>query len=277
MTAHTPQVGGIEAIRPRELRQPLPQPRPGMTPAADAKVQVITLREEPAIAAGYDTEVKAEDLLPLGGKALGGGKVPLQPHQRAARDGHSGERRRPPIGPIGSDERARAEPLTPSPHTNTPGVPLNRTDRHPFLEGRASGDRPLSEECIESPALGQIGQRLGGVAAVSPALAQRKMNTVDRALGHRSQVERDESRRAHVDPAAARLISRELRPVEQERREPAHRTFTCRSAAGRPGADHDDIMSHTATHLTQGRSASTSPGIVYASPPFRPGVRFDAA
>ena len=79
-------------------------------------------------------------------------------------------------------------------------------------------------------------------AALDPApVAEPELERVDDVLDDRRRVDRQLVARPQRDPAAAGLVAREARPVEQEHPHARAREAVGRDRAARPGADDDRV------------------------------------
>ena len=190
------------------------QPRPLRGPSADADVDVVALGEDPAVPARDGTELEHEPARISLARDLPVRDAPLQ------RDGPVTVHREPqrarddPVRAVGRDQHRSLE---------HPALDLDRgaaraRDSQAVAELGAGGDRPLDEVGVEPAALRHQRERLGRFALEPAPVADPQLEARHDVLDHRVDRERKLAQRPDRDPAAARLVARKPRPVEQEHR-----------------------------------------------------------
>ena len=203
--AHAPQV--------------LAQVRALGVPAADAHVGVVALGEQPAVAARHVAHLEQRDV-PLDARAdRVVGDVGLE---RRGEDAAFAELQRAPagaVGAIGRDQqlRARARAVVERDRRPAVGLELDGARAHPVAEGGAGEHRLLGQEGIQAEALRH--QDDGRKTAVLEG-SEARMPERDRGdlpFHHRPDRERQQAGAAQRDAAAAGLVARKARAVDQQR------------------------------------------------------------
>ncbi len=211
----------------------LAQPRGLARIAANADVQVVALREDPAVAA-----VDRGDLdhhRPC--------ETRLVRHVRLERDAVENlaaelERSRcPPVAAVCPDQDPRTH-LLPV-HRQTAGVDVG--DLHPVAHVRSGFGRLQQEEVVEPPALRHQRQRLARASLEPRAVMQPAVETVDDVLDDGVDREREQPRGAARDSAAARLVPREGRRVDEQNVRAGAGEPVRGGRAGGPAANDCDV------------------------------------
>ena len=209
MPAQIANVRLVDLEGSAKLGEPLAQPRPFALPAADADVDVVTLRKDPGVAARNHAELDGcppAEALPRDVRIADvaferDAKLERLRTERAGRD---------PIRPVGADHDVRFEALAAN-RDRARGVDFGHL--HAVAKLGARGRRPLGEECVEPAALRHQHERPLGAAAPASPVAQPELERVDAVFDHGLDRERQFPHRAQRQPAAARLVAREPRTV----------------------------------------------------------------
>ena len=123
-----------------------------------------------------------------------------------------------------------------------PSAPISsRIDAGVVPEGRAGRGCLLREVRVEPPPLGHQDQRLARRAPEAAPVVEPQLEGVDDALDDRRHVARRLLERAAGEPAAARLVAREARPVGEQHALAAAGEMDRRRRAGRAGTDDENI------------------------------------
>ena len=121
------------------------------------------------------------------------------------------------------------------------GADLERVDAGAVPEGRAGRGCLLGEVRVEPPPLRHQDQRLARGAPEAAPVVEPQLEGVDDALDDRRHVARRLLERAAGEPAAARLVAREARPVGEQHALAAAGEMDRRRRAGRAGTDDEDV------------------------------------
>src|SRR5262249_18355674 len=137
---------GIDAVRLAEPCEMLAQTGALGLPAADSQVDVVALREDPAVAAGYGAELEHEPArVPLGVDALVR-EVPLERSPVLAVGAQAERPRRDAVRAVRADDDLRGVVGDP--------VLAHLRHAHALAELGAGGDGLLDEVRVEPPTLG---------------------------------------------------------------------------------------------------------------------------
>ena len=224
-----------------EPAQLLPQARGLVLPAAEPDVGVVALRKHPAVAAGDDPELE-HGAAPVAVAQLRVGDVPFE---RDADRLVPAEAERPgadAVDAVGADESGSVDLLPVDGRRHTLRA---RGDRRHLAAVAKLGAREgglLGQVRIEPDSLGHEDERRVAAVLEPAAVAKPHPHGGDRVLDHRRDREGELARRSSGDAAAARLVAREARPVEQEHGGArAGQAMRARRAC-RPGAHDDHVV-----------------------------------
>src|SRR6478735_1591619 len=101
----------IDLVGPRETVEVPAQLRPFRQPAPHSEVRMIALREDPAVAAGNDTELDPGRPRVWDGFERAPGDVPLERDSADDARAESGRPRDDTVGPVSTDEEAHTDEL----------------------------------------------------------------------------------------------------------------------------------------------------------------------
>ena len=230
-----------DAVLPAELYEMASQSRALALPAAHTDVDVVALREHPAVAAGDRAEL--ED---------GASPIPvladrLERHVALERDGEHvvvaepEPVANPPVDPVRADERAALDPPAVDAQGDAGLAGLDLRHLHAVTDVRAGGDGLLEQMLVEADALRHLDQRPLAVPFEAHPVAEAKADAVDDVLDHRVDRDRQLADGAHRQPAAARLVPREARLVDDEHPRSRAGQMDGGYRARRPGADDDRV------------------------------------
>src|SRR5581483_9189485 len=233
---------GVDAPRLAHPAQLGPEPRSLRLVAADADVDVVALREDPAVTAANDRDLEEHPA----GEAL------LPRVVRLERDAVDDPLREAELLSRGAVAAVRAD--------HDPRVELARVDGHALAHLGARVGGPLEEEVVEPLPLRHVRERGVGASREAVAIAQAAVHPVDRVLDDRLDRERQEPRSAAGHAAAARLVAREPRLVDHEDPRAGAREPERRDRSRRAAADDRDVGAHETTRRWNVRSeTSVSP------------------
>ena len=252
---------GREAVRLAQPRQVLADPRPLCRPAADADVDVVALREEPAVAARYDTELDQREIAGRGRIEVSVGRVTLECDaamnvERDARETSGGA-----VRAVRSDEHVRPDTVAADGRHHAVRSHRQGSGRDPVSKVGARSHRLLGEEGIEPPPLRHPDERhlVSPLEALPVAKPDREAHDI--GLDHGGDVARRMAKRPAGQPAAARLVAREALAVEEQHARTAPREPDRGRRARRPGAEHEGVVAaHAATLPRSGRGSRVAKG-----------------
>ena len=215
---------GIDPVRLAHTQQVGAQPRAFARPPAHADVDVVALGEDPAVAAGNGRDLerhRARVPLVAGEVRLEGDPV----HDVA---GESELLRARAVAAVGADDEL--------------GVELARVDGDALAHFRARLGGALEQEVVEPFALRHVRERRLRATGEVRAEVEPALDAVDHLLDDGLDRERQEARSAQRDAAAARLVAREARLVEQKHARARAREAVGGGRSGGAGADDGDIV-----------------------------------
>ena len=193
---------------------------------------MVALREDPAVAAADDRDLEHHraGVAPL---------VRVVRLERDAVDDSFGEvelLRRRAVAAVGADHDPRVE--------------LPRVGRLPLPHLGAHLGRLPQQEVIELPALRHVRERPAGSAREAMPVAEPALQPVGHVLDDRLDRERQEPRRATGDAAAARLVARERRLVEDKDARAGAGEAVGSGCARRPAPDDGHVVGPHAANAT---------------------------
>ncbi len=225
------------------------QARPLAPPAADADVDVVALREDPAVAAGDDAELGDEPArVPLRRRVVEG-EVPLE---RDAVADLLPEPERPsgrPVRAVGPDQDAGSDRRPVDAERDAVRTRLDPLHPDAVAEVGARCGGALRQVEVEPATLRHQAERRAEAALVARAVAEPQLEAVDGVLDDGADVGREEPDRAERQPAAARLVAREASPVDEEHRGARRRQPVRRGRPAGAGADDHgiEVLRHRGT------------------------------
>src|SRR4051794_29680609 len=237
--AQVGQVVQADAVALAEVGEMHAEPRAFRSPPADADVDVIALREDPAVTAWQRGELEHQSAAPLAFRQAVVRKVALERdavHDSAAEP----ERlRRDAVRSVGADDCVDADRLAVDPK-----LPLRLdVDAHAVPERHTGRGRLLDEKCIEPAPLCHQAEHLLRAPFHDASVLKTAAHTRDPVLDDGLDRERQLSDRAHRQAAAARLVTRKRRLVYEQNASVSACETVSRRRAGRAGADDRDVKS----------------------------------
>ena len=252
---------GREAVRLAQPRQVFADPGAFSRPAPDADVDVVALREEPAVAARYDTELDQREIAGRGRIEVSVGRVTLECDaamnvERNARETSGGA-----VRAVRSDEHIRPDTVAADGRHHAVRSHRQGSGRDPVSKIGARSHRLLGEEGIEPPPLRHPDERhpVSPLEALPVAKPDREAHDV--GLDRGGDVARRMTKRPAGQPAAARLVAREALAVEEQHARTAPREPDRGRRARRPSAKHEGVVTaHAATLPRSGRGSRVAKG-----------------
>jgi hypothetical protein len=237
-------------VLPAEVAEMSPQARPLALPAADADVDVVALREDPPIPSGdraqLDRREPAKAL--LGDWAVGDVALERNAVDGALPEAERASRRA--VCAVGADEGCCSDPFAVDPERD-PGL-LDRDvgDLHSVAEVGAGSRRLLGQVVVEASPLGHQDEGLRAAPGEGRAVTKPQLHPVDHVLDDRIHLEtaRQLPDGTQRQAAAARLVARKTRLVDEEHARPRPgQPVRARRACG-PGTDDDRVEAHHETN-----------------------------
>ena len=191
-----------DAQMPAQVRSLVP-------PTAHADVDVVALREDPAVTAGYGCKLEQQRAAPVSRWELVVGEVALERNavdDRAAQPERAGGHA---VRPVGADQRADLDRLAVHAEVYV-GFDLGS---HTFAEGHSRLDRALDHEGVELSALRHHAEDVGRASLHHRSVAQPTAGAGDPVLDHGLDGERQLPDGARRQAAAAGLVPGETRLV----------------------------------------------------------------
>ena len=201
---------------------------------------MVTLGEDPGIAARDDAEVDGGPAAPALLSRVRVGNVPFERDAVAARP-EADRPRRQPVHAVRSDQHRRTRGRAPEANRRLPLTELERGRPYAVAKLRARGDGLLGKVCVEPVPLRHQHQRPLPAPLDAGPVAQAELDPVDDVLDDRIDGDRELAHRAVGETAAAGLVAREAGSVEQKHPRVAAGEAQRRRRAGRPGPDDDRI------------------------------------
>ncbi len=239
MTPNGLERGRLDAMGASQPVEVGAEPRAFLHPASDAKIRVVALGKDPAVAAGHDPELDPRGLLV---------RRPLERaprHVAFERDTADDAFAEPDcagddtVGPVGADDERRTDDLVADARRHTGVVELDLADGDAVTKVGSLASRLLGEVEVEPPALGHPDQRRRARAADLGAVADTHDHPVDDVLDDGLDVARSVPERAPREPAAARLVAWEARLVGEQHARARTREVDRSRRAGR-ARTHDE-------------------------------------
>ena len=230
-----------DAVLPTQLEQVAAQTGPFPLPAADADVDVVSLGEHPAVAAGDRAELEdGTPSIPSLDDRLAR-DVPLE------RDGEHVVAAEPeavthaPVDAVRADEHAALDAA--AVHADRDGRPggLDVGHLHAVTHVGARGSSLLEEVLVETDALRHLDQRSLAETFEAHPVPETKADAVDDVLDDRLDGDGKLADGAHRQPAAARLVAREARLVDDEHARSRAGQVDSGYRACRAGTDDDGV------------------------------------
>ena len=177
---------------------------------------MIPLREHPAVATGNDAELDPRSFLVRSGIEVAPGHVPFQrnaapdsvPEPRCAGDDA--------VRAVRADDERRPNPRTGDARSGAVVLDRDVGDSRPVQELRAGGGSPLGEMGVEPPPLCHADQRSCAPPREATPVPDAHDEAVDDVLDDRIHVARRVAERPARETAAARLVAREARLVDEQ-------------------------------------------------------------
>src|SRR6185295_15347096 len=119
---------------------------------------------------------------------------------------------------------------------------LDRPDPGVLPKRGAGRDRLLDEEGVESPTLRHPDQRRVVLAREARAVSKPELEAVDVALDHGRGVDGDPLQGPARETAAAGLVARKARLVDEQHADARASEVDRRRRPGRPGSDHERVV-----------------------------------
>ena len=219
----------------------LAQPRAFALPAPDADVDVIALREHPAVPARNVGQLEAEQaaILVLGTTPYGTFASSATP---CSRPSSSPRRGGDAVRPVGEQARALRRPASRRP---APGRRRRRARGRvtltPSRKSVPARDGLLDEVGVEPLALGHEDERLVHVPLDPTGEVEPEPDSRRAVFDHRVDRERQLADGAHREPATARFVARERGLVGQQDARAFGREAIRSRRSCRPRADNEDV------------------------------------
>lgn len=259
------EAGLIEAIKPAVLREPGAQGGANGGPAADADVEVVALREDPAVAAGNAPEVEGDESLPFTSERGAAGAVErvvgLERDRMLAGGGKAEGARGGAVHAVGADQDARLVHVGAGADDGARAADLDVADAVGIAEVGTSSGGVLGEEGIEAGALGHAGEDVGAGAVEAATHGGADAHAIDLSFGDGGEVEIVRRVGAERDAAAAGLIARKGGFVEEEDAGAFAGEEAGGGAAGGPGACHDGVVTGGHVRIVRGGEAGAAGGL----------------
>ena len=243
-------------MRVDQPREVVAKVRTFAPPATDADVRVVSLREHPAVAAGDDPELDDRGSLEPGAVDRAVRDVRLQrdaPHDPVP---EAGLARDDPVRAVGADEHVRDD--LPAVDARRHAIALVEQVRHAHAVSEVGPGRGrlLREMQVEPAPLRHEDERRLMPPREAPPVAKPDAEPVDDVLDDRVDRAGRMPERASGEPAAARLVPREARAIDEEHLRPALREPERGRRAGRPCPD-DESVEVLHRRIVDRRSAAT--------------------
>ena len=213
-------------------------------PAADADVDVVALREDPAVAAFESPELEQHAALHVEVRCQLERHVALERHAdgRVAAEGERPRAR--PVGAVRTDDEGR--PHLSAAHVGCGAARVGDDGGHLAAERerRAGGLGRLDEVVVEADPLRHVCDRMLRRARHASPVRLPEVGVVDDAFDDCVDRARGDGRRPAGDAAAAWLVARELGAVGEQHAGPRCGQADRCGGAGGAGAHHEDVVRH---------------------------------
>ena len=242
VATNVPESVGTRAMRPAEPLEVRAQRGPLPLPPADAEVEMITLREHPAVAARDRPELEDR----RAGMALPRHRIREVALERDPVRGLRPDRetlRGDSVGPVGADQQAGAHAIGAERDGDPAGIDVEPGDTNAVAEIRPRCRGALGEQRVEPPALRHQDQRPFAAPLVRVSVRVAKAHAGDDVLDHRIGREWQLGDRTHRQAAAARLVAGEAGPVDEQDGRARAGEPVGGDGAGGPGPGYDCVES----------------------------------
>ena len=239
--ANVGQRAQAHSVCVREPPEVIAQPRPFASPPSDPEVRVITLREHPAVAAGYDAKLDNSCARDGSGLELPVRHVRFECHTVDDARVEPHRARDDPVGTICADERVCLHHASVHPHRDAGLAVLDLPDSSTITKVRARRRRLLREMRVEPPPLRHEDERLRVPAREALPVPEPDPEAVDDVLDDRVDGAWRVAQRPPGEPASARLVPREAGAVGQENPGSGAREAQSRCRAGGAGTDDEHV------------------------------------
>ena len=229
---------GRKPVRLAHAPQVLANPRALALPGADADVRVVGLREHPTVSARNVRELDHHAPRVAVARDRGVGHIALVGD---AVDDPAAEPDRPrgdPVRPIGPDNRIRVHPLPIAKYQRVAWLDL---DARSLAHLRPALARRVEEERVEPPPLRHQDDRLPSMTDDRVAVTEAELDDVDLLLHDRRRVDGALPDGPQRQPAAARLVARKARLVDDEHGGSGVGEAVGERRSGGPAADDDRV------------------------------------
>src|SRR5215211_626439 len=225
----------VLAAHAREMRA---EPRPLAQPAADADVDVVTLREHPGVAARDRAELDQRAATEASRFDRLVRHVALECDRVVMTAAEADRPRGDSVHSVRADQRRGAHR-----HAVDGEASVGRdvADLRPLAEIGAGLRGLLGEERVETPPLRHEQERSLAAPLEPLPVSEPELERRYAVLDDGRHVDRDLVDRPVREPAAARLVAREARTVDQEDGRARAREPVRSRRPGRPGPDHDGV------------------------------------
>ena len=181
------------------------QARPFRPPAADPDVDVVSLREDPAVPPGHGCELEHEHPAPPVLRQPLVGQVSLERDAVDDRAAEADRLRGDPVRAVRADDRVDLDRLTVD-----PDLPVRFDGDADAVPKRRPGvDGPMDEELVEQPALRHQAEHLIRGAFDHGPVPEAAARARDPVLHHRLHREGQLPHGTHRETSAAGLVPRE--------------------------------------------------------------------
>ena len=250
------------------------QARPLGLPAPDADVDVVALREDPAVPPGDRPQL--EHGSPPVAIAIDGvvAQVGLERDEVHAGTVAAQRARHDSVRSVRADHDPAGSGPVLRPHEHVVRPKFDLRHLRPVAEDRPGLAGTLDEKCVQHHSPGHVDQRLLALPLEPARVGEPDLEAVDDVLDHGLDREREECGGATGNATAARLVAREPSPVQQQHRESLLGQEVGRGRPRRAGTDDDDV--EALRHETNPLTGAIAHSLAAAKPLVDPVRREDA-
>ena len=258
VSAQAAKPSWVGAVRPCEPREMSAEPRSLLVPPAHAEVGVVSLRKDPAVAAGDDAELHPRRSGVRSGVELSPVRVRLERHTGDDAVPEPGGPGHEPVRPVRADDVGRAHARAGDARDHGSPVGLDPFDSCAVPEVRAGGSGLLGEMEVEPATLRHQDERARAPAGEAAPVPDPEHEVVDHVLDDGRDVAGEMAERPSGQATTAGLVAWEALAVRQQHAGTASSEVDRRGRPRRP-RPHDKHVEPLHAAIVRGHRRSETP------------------
>jgi hypothetical protein len=198
-----------------EAAQVSSEPLPFLRPTPDSDVDVIRLREYPAVPTGDRSKLDQDRILETDRAGGASREIALQGEAHRTITAQAQHLRGDAVGTVSTDDERRRDPISTDRHHDSLIVDVDASDTTTVTEIDARRSRLDNQMVIEPSALSHVGDRLAAAAMDGPSSELVEHSVRHHAFDDRLNRTRSEPFGSAGHGAATRFVARERRLIEE--------------------------------------------------------------